>query len=128
MIRRESFIELEFAPAGPRHILGRDLRRCVNFFVRVGAHEPAQQTLAFSLSVSPRSIKKIATKIHGTLQRAKRLFVIGAGPTSHAPHSIANFTDQPVSPTKATIVHGIVRQTSVCRDLIHFVVIRKSTN
>src|SRR5437870_10422858 len=105
MIRGKSFIELEFPSAGPGHVLWRNLRRRVNLFVGIGAHEPAQQRLASSFAVGPCGIEKIATQIDGPLQRTKRLFVIGAAPTSHAPHPAADFTHEPVSAAKATIVH-----------------------
>src|SRR5207302_11280543 len=76
--------------------------------VFVRAKDFPKQLLAVPVPVSPGSVKEIAAEINGALERTERFLVIGAGPSSHAPHAVTNFADVPSGATKAAVAHDVV--------------------
>src|SRR5712692_2265399 len=69
------------------------------------AQEFSEKSLAVAVTIDPGGIEEIAAKIHGALERVERFGVVGTGPASHSPHSVANLADVPSGAAEAAVAH-----------------------
>jgi hypothetical protein len=93
---------------GPGFVFGWNFGGDVKFFGRVCAENQAEESFAAAVAVGSRSVKKIATEIGGTLQRAERFVVLGAAPSAHSPHAVANVADLLAGATESPILQGLL--------------------
>jgi hypothetical protein len=113
VLGREAIVERKFAAAGPAPIFRRNFCGDVKLFVQssygivafIGAKNLSEKLFAVAVAIGPGGIEKISSKIDGTLQRRERFFIFRAGPTGHAPHAVANFTDVPSGAAESAVVH-----------------------
>ncbi len=108
-----AIIQRKVAAARPAAILGRNFCGHVQMFVGPADRgiplelpdDLSKYLFAFSISVSPRGIKKVAAKLDSAAQRRHGLPIVGPRPARKPPHTVTNFADVPPRPPKPPVIH-----------------------
>src|SRR5574337_1016919 len=68
---------------------------------------------AVALAIGPSGVEEVHAQVHSLLKGSHRFVIIGAGPASHPPHPVADFTHFPASTPKCPTPHGVLPEPSL---------------
>ena len=99
----------------PAHVLRRDLGRQEHRRVRISPPCFAEDPLAAAHAVHPGGVEEVASARDRRAQRRQRFVIVGAGPTAHAPHAVADLGHLPARAAVFSIAHTAILQADALR-------------
>ena len=106
VVVREDLGDGRLRLARPAAVLGRDLRRGVELGAAMPRQGVAEEPLAPALAIGVGGVEEVAAPLDRAVQGPPRLLVVGAGPSGHAPHPVADLGDLPAQTSERSEAHG----------------------